>query len=432
MNFLAKFFKPRNFLISAIIIQIIFFCLFAFLTRGSWLRGDNFLYEFPAWNWASGNGLTLHRNEWEDPYLTELHYATHPEKIGNDFIPAVTFPVGYSYFLGTIFTFAGRNHLAAIIANLILLCATVWVMYSIARRTFGEKIEFYFSMCLIGMFPLWAYWASAVLSDTLHLFLVTLFAFVFFVDKPSFQRILISGIILGLAAVVRPYVTLLPVALLIGGWIFNCKAFNLKNMVTVAILCWAVLGCSVVKNYYEFGKPIITAKGLGDGLWLSTQKKVFNDYMTKEEMERRITALGVSSPHRYRENQKLLEEAIRQIKERPFYDALVTLSSMPRLWISLGGENTGGLGKVALVISLASMLVLMLIGGFLARKSQNLVLIGAVVICSYYTVVFAHLNNEGRYVIPARFFSFLLISLALAHFLRLYSPRFSRVQPDAM
>ncbi len=134
-------------------------------------------------------------------------------------------------------------------------------------------------------------------------------------------------------------------------------------------------------------------------------------------------ALGVYDIHRYNENQILLREAIKRIRERPYYDALITLTSMPRLWISLGAENTSVIHKVTLLFSFGLLFVFMVIGGFLARKSQSPTLVGAIIICSYYTLVFAHLNTEGRYVIPARFFSFLLISVAIAYFLRLYFPR---------
>lgn len=423
INFLAGAFTPRNLLILALAAQIIFFIIFAVLNKATWLRGDNNLYETPAWNLASGNGLTINRNEWEDPYLTELYYKAHPEKNGSDFIPAATFPGGYSYFLAMIYTFAGRSHLAAIIANLALLCATVWLMYSIARRAFGDKVEFYFTMCLVLIFPLWAFWATIIITDTLHLFLLTLFAFAFFVDKPSFRRVLISGIILGLATVVRPYALLIPIALLIGNWMFRCRTFNLKNTLTLTIICSAFLGGWVLNNYYQFEKPIITSKGLGDGLWLSTQKDIFSDHNTWEEMNKRMAQLGITDFHRYHENQILLEDAIRRIKERPFRDALVTVTSMPRLWISTGGTETSVTGKIVLILVFSPLFVLMLVGGFLKRKSQNPIFVGTIVITAYFTLVFAHLNTEGRYIIPARFFSFLLISVALACFLRRYAPR---------
>lgn len=418
INLLAKILTPRRLLISALAAQIVFFAVFAVLSKGTWLRGDNFLYETPAWNLASGNGLTINRNEWEDPYLTELYYQAHVEKIGENFIPAATFPGGYSYFLALIYTFFGRSHLAAILGNLVLLGATVWLMFSIARRAFGNKLEFYLAMCLIAVFPLWAFWATVIMSDTLHLFLLTLFAFVFFVEKPSFRRVLLAGVILGLATVVRPYALLIPVALLLGHWIFRCKTFNLRNTATITIICAAFLGGWVLNNYYHFGKPIVTAKGLGDGLWLSTQKEVFADDLTAEETKNRLAAMGLDGFHRHRENQILLEDAVRRIKERPFRDALVTLTSMPRLWITLGGAKTPSGAKIILIIGFGSLFVLMIIGGFLSRESQNPILIGAIVIAVYFTLVFAHLNTEGRYVLPARFFSFLLISVAAGYFLR--------------
>lgn len=419
-NNFAKILAPRNLLILALIAQTIFFVFFAYKTAGTWLRGDNFLYETPAWNLASGNGLTIARSEWEDPYLNELYYAAHPEKANSEFIPAVVFPVGYSYFLAAVYTIFGRSHPAAIVANLMLLFATVYLMYRTARRTFGDGIEFRLAMGLTAIFPLWAFWATVIMSDTLHLFLLTLFAFVFFVEKPSLRRVLFAGAILGTATVVRPYAILLPAALFVlGGLIFRCRtAFNFRNTVVLTALCGAFLGAFVLKNYADFGKPIVTSKGLGDGLWLSTQKDVFTDDMTEAEMYKRMGALGVSDFHRYHENKILLDDAIRQIRERPARDALVTLTSMPRLWISLGSDKIGGAGKIVLFVGFAALLVLMIAGAFIVRRSGNPMLVGSIVIAAYYTLVFAHLNNEGRYVLPARFFGFLLAAVAVGYFLR--------------
>lgn len=422
-NRLARLATPRNLLIAALAAQIVFFAFFAFSTRGTWLRGDNFFYESPAWNLVSGNGLTLSRNQWEDSYLTELYYQAHPEKNGSEFIPAATFPGGYSYFLALIYALAGRSQLAAILANLVLLGATVWLMSAIARRAFGDKLEFYLTMCLIMVFPLWAYWATVIMSDTLHLFLLTLFAFVFFVEKPSLRRVLTAGAILGLTTVIRPYALLIPVALLFGGWLFRCAAFNLRNTVTIAAISAAFLGGWVLNNYYQFEKPIVTSKGLGDGLWLSTQKDVFADDLTVEEMSRRMAEIGVGDFHRHRDSQILMEDAVRRIKERPFRDALVTATSVPRLWISLGGANAPGIGKIVLIAGFGLLFILMLIGGYLTRRSQNPLLIGSIVIAAYFTLIFAHLNTEGRYILPARFFSFLLVAVASAYLLRRYAPR---------
>lgn len=413
---------PRVLFVVILIAQTAFFAFFAYKTEGAWLRGDNVYYETPAWNFAEGRGLSISRNQWEDRYLTDLYYAAHPEKAGAEFIPSTTLPVGYSYFIGIIYSVFGRSHFAVIFANLLLLYAALGVMYIMARRVFGDDgFEFRAVLLMMLAFPLWAFWASVIISDTLHLALLMLFALLFFVEKPSLSRVALAGLMLGLAVVVRPYSVLLPAALFLGGLWFGRRFFTFKNAAIVTVFCGLTLGAWALRNYYEFGRPMLTSMGLGHGIWMNTQKNIFTDDMTEEEMARRMPP-GVTDLHFHYDNQKLLAVAIERIKADPLRDVLVTLTSVPRLWISLGGANASIFGKIISIAVFGALFVLMLAGMYLSRRTQNPIVAGAIVVIIYYTAVFAHLNAEGRYIIPARFFSFLLIAIALAHLLKRFLP----------
>lgn len=415
------FLQPRVLLIAVLIAQTVFFVVFANATQGKWLRGDNFLYETPAQNFARGNGLTIDRREWEDPYLTELYYQTHPDKIGSDLIPTTTVPIGYSYFLGGVYSIFGRNHLAAIGVNLLLLYAALFVMYLIAKRAFGNSLEFYLTMGLMLIFPMWAVWAATIVADTLHVLLLTVFALLFFRRQPTVGQVVLAGLMLGLASLVRPYSTLLPIALFVGGLVFRGKFFSLKNTVLVAAICWLMLGGWALRNYYEFGKPMLTSMGLGHSIFVNTHKNFLID-LTDAELAQKIPP-EIKDFHFHRDNQRMLELAIERIKADPVRDVAVALTSIPRLWLTLGA-GTSSLVKIILLLIFGSLFILMLVGMYLARKSDDPIIIGAIVTVTYYTLIFAHLSTEGRYIVPARFFAFLLVAIALAYILKRFFPAF--------
>lgn len=417
----ANFLTAKKLLIAALVLQTAFFCFFVYKANGDWLRGDNPLYEIPAWNLAAGNGLSFARDEFDDPFLTDLHHAAHPEKVDSRFVPATTLPVGYSLFLAAIYSVFGRNEFAAVSANGFLLIAAIVAMYFLVRRVFGESREALIAMALVAVFPFWAFWAALILSDTLHFTLLTFFALIFFVEKPSARRVVLAGLVLGLAAVVRPYALLLPFALFAGGWWFRNQTFDWRKTAIVLVLCWSVIGVWAARNYYQFGQPMLTSMGLGYGVWISTYKEIFTDDLNELELTKQLPA-DIKDYHLNADNKRILNIAIERIKQNPARHVLVTITNIPRLWISLGGGNFPFAGKVGLIIYLGGMLILTVAGLFFARKARNPVIVGATVIVLYYTLFFVPLGVEGRFVIPARFFSFLLIAIAVSQLLKRFLP----------
>lgn len=417
----AKLLTTKNLLIAALILQTAFFCFFVYKASGDWLRGDNSLYEIPAWNLAAGNGLSFARDEFDDPFLTDLHHAAHPDTVDKRFVPATTLPIGYSLFLAAIYSVFGRNQLAAVIANGFLLGAAIVAMYFLVRRAFGESREALIAMTLVAIFPFWAFWAALILSDTLHFALLTFFALIFFVDKPSLRRVVSAGLVLGLATVVRPYALLLPFALFAGGWWFRNQTFDWRKTAIVFVLCWSVIGIWAARNYYQFGQPMLTSMGLGYGVWISTYKEIFTDDLNELELSKQLPA-DIKDFHLNRDNKRILSIAVERIRQNPARHILVTITNIPRLWISLGGGNFPVVGKVGLIIYLGGMLILTVAGIFFARRARSSVIVGATVVVLYYTLFFVPLGVEGRVILPARFFSFLLIAVAVSHFLKLFFP----------
>lgn len=413
-----KLFSTKTILISAFILQTLYFVGSAYTTEGQWLRGDNVLYETSAWNLANNHGLSFSRNEWEDPYLTELYHARHPESASDEYVPATTLPVGYSIFLGGIYSIFGRSLLSAIIANLILLYISLTAYFFLVRGLFGEGLEAKLALFLTAIYPFWAFWATAVMSDTLHIAFLSLFALSFFRRESSLWQLVLSGVLLGLASMVRPYTILLPIALALAGWIFRCPAFNIRKTAVVAIVCWMILGGWVVRNYYHFDKPMLTSMGMGYGLWVATHKEVFTDDMVDTKLNKEAQSLGLGDPARVKENARYAAVSIERIKQKPFKQILVTLTNAPRLWVSLGGGSFPLEGKIALAIYFIPILVLTLIGIWFSRKSTDPVIVGSIVIVGYYTLLFMPFGIEGRFVLPARFFSFLLAAIAAAFLIR--------------
>ena len=124
----------RRMLLAILLFQGLVFAAAVYHHRGEWLYSDAVFYERPAWNLVRGYGFSMARDEWEDPELTRLYQARHPEAASARFVPAATFPPGYSFLLAGIYGLVGWNHFAAVLVNGGLVLAMLVLLFRLATR----------------------------------------------------------------------------------------------------------------------------------------------------------------------------------------------------------------------------------------------------------------------------------------------------------
>lgn len=402
----------------ALLLQGLFFAVAVYRHRGEWLYSDAVFYDAPAWNLVRGRGLSYARDHWEDPDLVRWYHARHPEAISSPFVPAATFPPGYSLFLAAIYSLVGRNHAAAVLANGVLVWATVLLTFLLARRAYGSGMTTAIVLVLVGSYPMWAYWASRVLSDVLHVFLLTLFAVVWFTDRTTMRRAILAGLLLGLAVLVRPYALLLPAFLGVAGRFFRFSAFRLRYVIPLALAMCLPVGAWVARNYRAFGTPIFVSIGPGYGLWLATREPGIPSPDWERSVREELRALGIRQVYWRRENLRLRQLALDHIRHHPVRYILLSLAKTPRRWIHVG-TYTPGWGKIALGVYFGVGFALLVAGLVLVRPRSHVVVAGSVVIVLYYSLIFLPLHVEARYLLPARPFAFVISAPAVLSVLRL-------------
>jgi hypothetical protein len=410
----ARTLSWRALVLGAILLQAAFFGVAAYVNRGESLGGDNGLYETPAWNLASGRGYSIARSEWEDPYVTELYRAAHPEWASSPYIPATVMPPGYGYFLALVYVVAGRSQLAAILVNGALLLGTILAVAALVGRAYGRGRAAKVAMVLVASHPMWAFWAAFIMSDTLHTFLLTLFAVAWLVDRPSPRRTVAAGVLLGLASLTRPYAVLLPVAFAAAYAVYRLRTFAPRNVALLALVAWSVFGTWTVRNLYYFHKPIVvTTLPRGITLWLASCDLPH----PLEEWRREREALGLTIDDFYhvREGTQLEARAIQRIRENPVRYLWACVRRVPRRWVSMDG---GGIlpGPAALVLGAYHVVLLaaMVAGMVSCCRTRDPVLAGCLVMVVYYSLVFFPLHVEARYMLPVRAFGLILSAPPLA------------------
>ena len=404
--------------VACVAFQIVLFGAMFYANRDRLLSGDATFYDSPAWNLASGNGMSIARDEWEDPHFTSAYHSRHPEEAGNRYVPVAVFPPGYTLFMAGIYSVFGRSHAAVVIANGVVLLAALGLVFVLIQRALGRSLAATFAVLAVGTYPFFAYWSAMVMNDVLHVALVLGWAVAWFHPQRSARRIVVAGMLLGAAILVRPYTLLLPVAL--GAYAMIYSRASIRQIAMLALLAWIPMGAWVARNYAHFGTPMVTSMGPGLTLWISSQEYMDSyELPTDTELWQRLDAMGIRNVHARGTSDQLTEIALQRISDRPLQFMFSTVLGLPRLWLSQGYGTPLGV-RILLGVYGWTLLGLTIVGGVIAWRRRNSILRESVVVVLYYTLVFAPMHIEGRYTLPARPFALLLAGLGAAYLVRRY------------
>jgi len=122
----------------------------------------------------------------------------------------------YPYFLALIYLLFGHSYLAARWAQFLLGAGSVVLIFLLGKRTFG-RIAGIISGALAAVTGTLIYFEGELLIPALFLFLnlLLVFSLLAAADRPRPRRWLLSGVLLGLAAIARPNVLVFGAAVLV-------------------------------------------------------------------------------------------------------------------------------------------------------------------------------------------------------------------------
>jgi len=342
---------------------------------------------------------------------------------------------GYPIFIAASRFITGHNNLGIVLIQAALFLASVWFVYKVAIRAFGELTGFVF-LVFSSVYPFVAYSAGQLSPETPAVFSVSL-AF-FLLSDPTTRRVALAALLIGLSAYVRPNLLLLNFALAAALVLINRHNYRKALlMIAIAIIVafpWAM------RNYRLFGvfTPLPAIKGSGFSLLLATwQSRVSIPSLIEYGMNGNLTSevrlsgmadqisnlnrrLGVPentlfiTPESYPGNQVkrkadalFTEAAFANIENYPVEYLKSCFINTLRMWFSayfpgkIPSVIRYGLlaeGILAMIMGLGGVFITM--RGFDER--QKLVLILFTMTFLYFSLTLCWLHTEARYTIPAR------------------------------
>ena len=157
----------------------------------------------------------------------------------------------------------------AIAANVVVSVATIPLVFALARRLSDARV----ALVAAGVWALWpnlVFHSGIVLTETLFLFLLVLMLLVLLPTPelaryPGVWRLVATGALFGLSALVRP-VSLVIAPLFLVLWWPAGVGRALRNLAVVGVATVAVIVPWTIRNAITMDSPILLSANLGDNL----------------------------------------------------------------------------------------------------------------------------------------------------------------------
>lgn len=182
-----------------------------------------------------------------------------------DGLPSGRRPIGYPIVLALCYKIFGVNLLVAWILNLALFGLTIFFLFLMAQKIFGEKIALITGL-LFTIYPMSIY-SIKLLTDE-HLFLPVWYAGLFMLFRILAGRKirldwLWLGLIFGYATIIRTHAIFMPFVAGLTYWLIRRSIKKTFGMIFGVMLVMQIINVPwVIRNYKAWGVPVIyTATG---------------------------------------------------------------------------------------------------------------------------------------------------------------------------
>jgi 4-amino-4-deoxy-L-arabinose transferase-like glycosyltransferase len=351
---------------------------------------------------------------------------------GNGYDPNVSWPVGYSLFLSSIYTAVGYSLFAARIANAILYVGIVAGTFYLTKTWFKSRQQAIVAALMLLTYPGFLVFISLTMSEILFTFLLLMgltclqVARSLALEKKAVLIYLVSGGLFGAATLVRPQVIFVPFIVIVIFFIsshFKRLKYVMFPVVIVYFGIVLILTPWMYHTYTLFDEFVFVstnggvnlfignnprADGRNDGSNMPINLETYLGYDLSEATDAvahdklyRNAAVDYAMSHPL--------DTIRLWPAKLFYLFRDEIAGW--LFFENGMLKLGGMA-VSQVLYMAQMLLFM-IGIFLSRKQlRNASMLAPITLILYYVCLSLVFFGESRYKLPIMPFVLMFSSYA--------------------
>jgi 4-amino-4-deoxy-L-arabinose transferase-like glycosyltransferase len=269
LRLLASHLRQRPHLLFLSLIVLI-----ALALRLAWIIGvdvsptdgrfdDTTWYHFSAVSIMEGRGYNL----W---FKSPPHCIDDPAvECTDDPPPTAYWNIGYPLLLAALYKVVGPSVFAAKLLNAVLGAATCLMAYLVGARVFDRRVGLGGAL-LLALFPGHIFFSALLMTETLSAFLLMLIltvALMFTGESASWRAIVLVGLLLGAASLVRGEMVLLFIPLIVFWAVAHRSAGKGIRYGAIALAAIAaVLLPWTIRNWIQLGYPVVLSTGAADNL----------------------------------------------------------------------------------------------------------------------------------------------------------------------
>ncbi|MBM3251498.1 MAG: glycosyltransferase family 39 protein, partial [Candidatus Omnitrophica bacterium] len=309
--------KNRNLVLSVaiIIIAAILRLYFVFIYPQVQIAGDALVYDELGWNLAQGKGFV--------------------SKLG---FPEIVCTPGYPFFLSIVYKAFGHSYASVKFFQILLSLISMIIIYLLAKSIFSQKIAI-IALSISAFYPPFLSYNALILTESLFTFFLVFYIYLLSIvmQKNSWKITFLTGAVGGCAIFIKEEFILLILGILLLAFLYFKEKF--KHVLIIVLISLGVLAPWLVRNYNIFNKSILISALSGKTFWISTYKEEWLEWKNDNEYLNSLTR-GLSV---VQQNEVLLKEGLRNIKEAPFLYAKFCLKRFLRLWVGSHSNTFYGL-----------------------------------------------------------------------------------------
>lgn len=199
--------------------------------------------------------------------------------------PTSFWPPGTSFLHASVFWLFGIRYEAIVAMNIAISLGIIWVAARLAARFWNQQVAL-FSALILAVWPTLVMYSTILASELPFVFLTLLALDLWSHPKLTLMsRALLAGLVLGLAALVRPQALLLPAVYAAGLFLMkpHPDASSMTDQIKCAALATIVMALVIApwtwRNHQLYGEPVLISTNGGITLWMGNTPGTDGQYM---------------------------------------------------------------------------------------------------------------------------------------------------------